>query len=206
MENIKNARVFIVPATSSAFTKYIKDYYCAKKGEFNYMSGDRTRTTGNTDYWNVYDINFVDENDKIIASTNKSLNLPGIPAAWIDIILVPNKGKITDVKLEMEAKYDTETFTFSKYGLVFDDYGAVVVVSSVFNAEKLPNVNPEEIGFVDRRIQKPDCWTSKNMVDFAEWLHKLDLDEHDAINKKANKFLSYSDYLEVWKTDVYTNV
>lgn len=154
----KNFRVFIVPATSSAFIKYNKDYYRSKKGDFHYMYFNDTpgdRTTGNTDYWNVYDINFVDENDKIIASTNKLLNLPGIPAAWINIVLVPNKGKITDVKLEMEAKYNTKTFRFTKYDLVFDDYGAVVVVSSEFDAEKLPNVNPEStVGFMDKRCVK----------------------------------------------------
>lgn len=39
---------------------------------------------------------------KIIASTDPSLNLPGIQSSWLRDVYVPNQGKITDIKMEMK--------------------------------------------------------------------------------------------------------
>ena len=65
---------------------------------------------------------------KIVASTDPALGLPAIPLTWIRDVYVPSNGSIKKVSLQIEAKYDTTTGMFARFGLVFDDNGCVVIV------------------------------------------------------------------------------
>jgi hypothetical protein len=65
---------------------------------------------------------------KIVASTDPALGLPAIPTTWIRDVYVPSNGSIKEVSLQIEAKYDVTTGIFTRFDLVFDDDGSVIIV------------------------------------------------------------------------------
>lgn len=155
---------------------------------------------------------------KVIATTNTSLGLPIISPAWITEVYVPNQGKIVNVQVE-KLLIDYDEFNQDYKGSVLNTPirdGVIPISFTIrtvnikdkatafsldFNSVGDKNVAKQSFieGAAWQKTQTP--WTNKDMTDFADWLHKLELKDHERLTEENKGFLTIQDYLTIWENN-----